>query len=227
MRLLVIADIHGRYQKLRKLLAKIDEKFDVVVCPGDFTDMHNIPREFSQMDVADIVAQSLIATRKPVVGIPGNHDPYDIVGLLEEYGISAHARVRKIDNMNFLGYGGAETPFNTLFEPSEDEIKKALDALAGTITGDFVLVTHNPAKDTKLDSVQGTHVGSQSVRDFILKNKPTLAISAHIHEAMGVDTLGTTTLFYPGPCHEGRYGLVDISTAGITCVSKRIEFQHI
>ncbi len=224
MKILVIADVHGQYKKLRKLVGKISEPFDIILTPGDITDMYSLPTDFTQTDIANLVIQSMLSLGKPLLAVPGNHDPYEILDVFEEYGINLHGKVRDMAGMRFIGYGGAATPFNTLFEPSEDEIKKCLAGLSSNIKGDFILIVHNPPKGTKMDSTaDGKHVGSDAVRNFILERKPLLAISAHIHEAAGTDKLGETTLFYPGVCHEGYYGVVEIEGRSVKCERKKVE----
>ena len=75
----------------------------------------------------------------------------------------------------------------------------------------FVLMTHQPAWGTKVDTVgEDQHTGSIAIRDFIEKNKPLLAISGHIHEAAGVDSIGDTVVINPGPLRLGRYAYIQI-----------------
>jgi Icc-related predicted phosphoesterase len=211
IRILVIADIHGEFEKFSKLIDKTKEHdFDLVICPGDFTDIHNTPEGYSQIDIAELILQKLLSLGKPVFCIPGNHEPYDILEMFDEYGVNLHGRVRKFKGIEFTGFGGAATPFNTKFEPTEEEIKEALEKRVKDIKGRFILITHNPPFGTNLDKTEsGEHVGSKTIKGFIEKNKPLLAISAHIHEAGGVDRLGETALFYPGVAYEGYYGLVE------------------
>lgn len=225
MNILVIADVHGHHETLSKILDSITQPFDVILCPGDFTDMQGTPKDFTQTDMADIVIQKLVATKRPVLGIPGNHDPYEILDLFEEYGIGLHGRLRKVASMEFVGFGGAETPFNTIFEPTEDEISRGLEQAASGAAGQFVLMVHNPPHNTILDSVAGgkEHVGSRAVRQFIEKTKPILAVSAHIHENSGTDKIGPTVIFYPGPAYDGRYGLVEISGKSVKCTVHTIK----
>ena len=71
------------------------------------------------------------------------------------------------------------------------------------------MVPHMPPKDTKLDIISaGAHVGSQSVRDFILKHKPDISLSGHIHEARGSDTIENTVVFNAGMFREGGYVII-------------------
>ncbi len=222
LKILVIADVHGEFEKFSKVIDKTKKHdFDLVVCPGDFTDIFNTPEGYSQVDIAELVLQKILSLGKPVFCIPGNHEPYDILDMFDEYKVNLHGRVRKFKGFEFTGFGGAATPFNTKFEPTEEEIKNTLEKKVKEIKGKFILVTHNPPFGTNLDKTEtGEHVGSKVIREFIEKNKPLLAISAHIHEAEGIDKLGETTLFYPGVAYEGYYGLVEVGKE-IKCEIKK------
>jgi Icc-related predicted phosphoesterase len=226
LRLLVLADIHGDYVSLDKLIDSIKgQKFDAAICPGDFTDMYSMPKEFSQTDIANMVLQKLMTLNVPLLCVPGNQDPYEILEFFDEYNINLHAKTKTVGGTQFIGWGGALTPFNTLFEPSDEETKEALDSLLKkTKKGNFVLVTHDPPKDTNIDKTTGgNHVGSPVIRSFIEKAQPVLAISAHIHESSGSDKLGETALFYPGAVFEGLYGIIEINGKQIKFESKKFE----
>ena len=223
MKILVIADTHGYSEDISEFFRKIDAtEFDLIISPGDFTDMFNQPPGFSQHNVADIILQKLVAFGTPLLCVPGNHDPYDIIEAFDDYDVNLHGRVRKIKNETFLGWGGALTPFNTAFEPTEEETREALESLGRHVKdGQFILVLHNPPKNTRLDTMaNGEHVGSQAIREFIEKKKPKLVISAHIHESRGEDMLGESMLFYPGPFYAGIYGVVSVDGSRITCETK-------
>ncbi|MHC1587328.1 MAG: metallophosphoesterase family protein [Candidatus Syntropharchaeia archaeon] len=222
LKILLIADVHGEVAKLSEFLTHFKEKdFDLVLCPGDFTDMFNVPEGYSQMDIAEIVLQKLLSLGKPVFCVPGNHDPYEILDLFDEYEVNLHARSEKFRGFRLIGFGGALTPFNTKFEPTEEEMRESLSKLAGKRREKTILLTHSPPYGTVLDKTEnGKHVGSKAVREFIEKEKPVLAISAHIHEAGGVDRIGNTTAFYPGPLFEGSYGMVKIERE-VRCETKK------
>jgi Icc-related predicted phosphoesterase len=224
MKILVIADIHGKYEALQKIMDAVSsEEFDLILSQGDFTDMFdNIP-EFTQLEIADLIIQKLLIPGKELLCVPGNHDPYEIVDVFEEYNVNIHNKKKKRGGITFVGWGGAETPFNTLFEPLEEETYGALSGLLANIKGLWVLVSHAPPKGTRLDTVNGKkHVGSASIRRIIAEKKPVLAVSAHIHENRGTFKSGGTTLFYPGPAYQGFYGLVTISQGGVKCRIKKI-----
>jgi Icc-related predicted phosphoesterase len=223
MKILVLADVHGERKALSRVLDSIEEKFDLVVCPGDLTDMFNVPQDFSQTDIVNMVVMQLMSVGAPVLCVPGNHDPYESVTILKNYGIGIHGEAKSVGGTHFAGFGGAATPFNTIIEPTEAEIKAALDHLAPKVSGQFVLVVHGPPKGTKLDLIKGKHVGSQAIRDFVESKKPALVISAHIHENEGQDTIGPSTVFYPGPVYEGKYGIVEIKDGKVTCEMKQVK----
>jgi Icc-related predicted phosphoesterase len=225
MKILVIADLHGYSDDISEFFKKIDATgFDLIICPGDFTDMFNQPPGFSQHNIADVILQKLLSFGVPVLCVPGNHDPYEIIEAFEDYGVNLHSKIRKLCGEVFMGWGGAYTPFNTAFEPTEEETKQALEKMGSSAGKDFILILHNPPKGTRLDrTASGEHVGSQATREFIEKNQPKLAISAHIHESIGEDKIGATPLFYPGPFYTGRYGVVTINNRQVTCEIKRVD----
>ncbi len=226
MKMLVVADMHGNTEALDAVLADAaKERFDIVICPGDFTDMYAPNAVFSQADAGEMIVQKLLAFNKSLLCVPGNQDPYEMLGVFDEYGVNLHGRVRKMHNMVFAGWGGALTPFNTLLEPTPEETKAALSLLKQKLAGkEFVMVVHNPPKDTKLDlAASAKHVGSEEVRKFVDEARPRLLISAHIHESGAVDKIGESTLFYPGPVFEGRYGVVELGKDGCKCRTVKVK----
>ena len=223
MKILVIADIHGYSKETFGFFDKIKENPDVVICPGDFTDMFSNNQGLSQYEIAELVLQKLLSFNKPLLCVPGNHDPYEITDLFNEYGTNLHGKRRTLNGFSFVGFGGAATPFRTIFEPTEEEIREGLSPFAAKTSKNTILVVHNPPKNTKLDRIEtGEHVGSQEIRRFVERAKPLLVISAHIHENNGTDRIGETTLFYPGPFYEGNYGIVRITKNKVACEAKTL-----
>jgi Icc-related predicted phosphoesterase len=218
MDIVVVSDIHGDVENLLTYLDKIKElKFDVVVCPGDLTDV-NTPKGFTQEDIAKLIISELKSLKVPVLAVPGNVDPKNIVKIFEDEGISIHGRGKVVKGFGFFGYGGAKTPFETNIEPTEEELKLGLEnAYKDVERAKFkVQVTHAPPHDTRLDLIRsGIHVGSNAVRSFIENHRPILAISAHIHEARGTDKLKGTFLINSGRFPEGYLGLVSIDNGAI------------
>ena len=228
MRILVIADTHGYSEDISEFFSKIDAgDFDLIVCPGDFTDMFNQPPGFSQHNIADIIVQKLISFGIPLFCVPGNHDPYDIIDVFEEYDVNLHGKVKRFKGENFVGWGGALTPFHTAFEPTEEETREALSEMGRKIGDGCILVVHNPPKDTRLDRMStGEHVGSGEIRNFILQKKPKVVLSAHLHESRGEEVLGESKLFYPGPFYAGLYGVVTINGKEVRCEVRKITLNN-
>ena len=127
-------------------------------------------------------------------------------------GISAPLPIQ--DNLAFIGLGGSlPCPGRTPGEVEEPELAALLKAAAEGIDPALpcVLVCHQPPRDTALDIVgNGMHVGSRSVRDFILTREPLVCFCGHIHEAAGRDALGRTQLLNPGPARGGGYAWAEI-----------------
>jgi Icc-related predicted phosphoesterase len=218
MKIVVVSDIHSDVENLLGYLDKIKEiGFDVIVCPGDFTDV-NVPKGFTQEDVVKLIINELKSLKVPVMTVPGNVDPKNIIKILEKDGVSIHGRGVRVGDYGFFGYGGAKTPFETSIEPTEEELKTGLQKAYKDIReAKFkVLVTHNPPFGTRLDTIQsGSHVGSKAVRAFIEKYQPVLSISAHIHEARGIDRLKNSFLINSGRFPEGYYGHVEITNSSV------------
>ena len=212
MEILVISCLHNDVENMMTLSDRLqNRKFDVVVCPGDFTDF-KLPPGFTRLDLTKLVIEELKLLAKNVVAVPGSWDK-DIIGVLDKEKVSVHGKGKIIDGVGFYGFGGARTPFNTPFEPSEEEIENGLKNAYFQVVGADVKiqVTHMPPVDTRADIIfSGAHVGSNVVRKFIEEKKPAAAICAHIHEARGVDTLDRTKIVNSGRFPEGYVGILSI-----------------
>lgn len=211
MNILIISDIHNDVENLMDYIDKIAMlEFDVLIFPGDFTDVP--PKGFSSLEISRVIIEELKSLKKPILSVPGNWDK-DIIDFLEKEKMSIHGHGKIIHDVGFYGFGGARTPFNTSFEPSEEEIeiglKKAFEEVKDAKVK--VQVTHAPPARTKVDVVySGAHVGSEVVRKAIENFKPALAISAHIHEARGIDEINGTKLINAGRFPEGYCGFAAI-----------------
>jgi hypothetical protein len=217
MKILAIADIHNDVENLMNFLEKVSNlEFDVVVCCGDFTDI-NLPRGFKKEDIVKLILEEIKIMKKPILAVPGNMDA-EIIPVLEKEGVNLHNKGVKIGDVGFYGFGGAKTPFNTPFEPSEGEIEIGLESSYQKIKDcKFkVQVTHVPPINTKLDLIySGLHVGSETVRKFIEKKQPEVAICSHVHEGKGIDFIGKTTVINPGRFPEGYCGIVNIEEKNV------------
>jgi hypothetical protein len=212
MNIIVISDIHNDIENILSYIDKISSiDFDVIICPGDLTDII-LPKGFNREDIAKIIIEEIRTLGKPLLAVPGNMDK-EIIPLLEKENVSLHGKGKKIDDVGFYGFGGAKTPFNTPLEVSDEEIRNGLEKAYEEIKNCEikVQVTHMPPIDTKLDIITtGAHVGSSFIRKFIEEKQPAAAICAHIHEAKGIDRINNTVLINSGRFPEGSCGLVTI-----------------
>jgi hypothetical protein len=218
MKIVVISDLHGDIENLFNYFDKIKElDFDVIVCPGDFTDA-NMPRGFTQEDAAKLIIKELDLLKKPILAVPGNVDTKGIIRVLENEGISLHGKGKIIGDVGFYGYGGAQTPFETNIEPSEEELGLGLKNAFNEVKNAKykVQVTHTPPSGTRVDMIQsGLHVGSNAVREAIETYEPLAAISAHIHEARSTDHIKKTFIINSGRFPEGYFGLISVENDSV------------
>ncbi len=198
MKILAVADFHGRPSGEKNLSTFLERGYDCLVVTGDLTN-------FGPANLADSLLERAKAAGVPTFVVPGNCDPKQILQVLDKYEVNLHGKCEQLDNITFVGLGGSNlTPFNTPFELTEAEIQEELAALTCTACANWVLVTHAPPHGTKLDHIaDGTHVGSKSIRKFIEQKQPLVALCGHVHEARNTDKLGRTLMVNPGPISKG------------------------
>ncbi len=209
MKILAVSDIHGtsRGKEVAFKNSEIHQP-DLVIITGDIT-------QFGPPEDAKTFLDELGAKVK-TLAIPGNCDPFEVPGAVEaSKAVNLHANKVEINDITFVGFGGSnETPFNTIFEQSEDVIFTELNELMESDNGkSTVLVTHCPPKGYR-DEVAGRgNMGCEAVAQIVEKYKPVLVISGHIHEAFGVEDIGDDTVIVnPGAAKEGRAAIIELVT---------------
>ena len=217
MNILAVGCIHNDVENLLPFIDRLAAlKFDVIICPGDFTDSL-LPKGFTRNDVAALIIEELRSLKRPVFVVPGSWDK-DLIGFFDNEGISIHGAGQVYKGVGFFGFGGARTPFNLPFEPTDVELTKGLTSAYQMVEkAEFkVMVTHAPPANTKVDMItSGAHVGSDSVRKFIENTQPDVAICAHIHESRGSDTIGRTHLINCGRLPEGHCGIITLEKGNV------------
>jgi len=206
MIVVAITDVHGNAGALAPFAGAF-EAADVVLITGDLTHFGRRPEAAAVVDVVR-------GCNPNVLAVPGNCDYPEVSGYLDGEGIGLHGASRIVDGVAFLGVGASlPCPGRTPGEMEEAEFAALLKAAADGLDPDlpWVLVCHQPPHDTALDAVRGgLHVGSRSVREFILSREPLVCFCGHIHEAAGRDALGGTQLFNPGPARGGGYAWAEV-----------------
>ena len=192
MKLLVFSDLHNDFHTAAKLV-ELSNAVDVVVGAGDFC--------VARQGLDEIIAV-LSAITKPTVVVPGNSESDEELLQACRSWKSArvlHGRRVTIAEISFYGIGGGIpiTPFGAWsYDFSEDE---AYDLLRDCPTGG-VLASHSPPWGVLDVSSGGRKLGSQAVRETIIRKQPELVVCGHIHGSAGqIDRIGETTVINAGP----------------------------
>jgi Icc-related predicted phosphoesterase len=206
MKIVVLTDIHGRLDALGPFGPALADA-DLALLSGDLT-------QFGGAEAARAVVEKVRTCGPDLMAVPGNCDRPGVASYLREEGIALDARHVILEGVAFAGLGGSlPCPGRTPNELSEEELA---DALSGSVIGlepglPLVLVSHQPPLNTVSDIVRGgIHVGSSAVRSFIEEHEPLVCFTGHIHEAAGIDRIGTTPIINPGPAHMGGYAYAEI-----------------
>lgn len=199
MRFLVFTDLHQKASVIDKINDMAErEGAEFVICLGDVTDMG------TAQEAADILRRIEL----PVYAIPGNCDDPSFPQGISDVATDMHGRFAEIDGHRFVGLGGSNiTIFGTPFELEEDDIR---DMLEGICEEGMVLMTHAPSFGFLDQIPSGQSVGSPAIREMVDRFHPILAMSGHIHEAIGIVVSNGTTFVNPGPAKDGRMAIVDI-----------------
>ena len=216
MKIISFGDIHEDFSNLIPLKNELGNA-DLVIVTGDLTN-------FNGRKEAEKVIEAIMKYNENVLAQLGNLDQPEVNDYLTEKDINLHRNGFIRDDIGIFGVGGSNpTPFNTPTEFSEVEIETFLHEGIDKVkdTKFKIMVPHMPPKGTRIDIISaGVHVGSQSVRDFILKYKPDISLSGHIHEARGSDTIESTLVFNAGMFREGGYVVITKTPEGLSAELK-------
>jgi Icc-related predicted phosphoesterase len=210
VRIFAFTDFHGdqeAFRRARQTIAR--EKPDVVLVAGDIVN-HDGQK-------AKQFLTHLGEAGSPVYFVPGNMDGVDLMAWSGSESVRGlHGRCEYWKNVGLIGLGGSpHGVFTTPIEYSEEVARDVLGrALRNYHGGNLILVSHCPPKDTKIDRViLGQHIGSTSVREFIMRTQPILVVSGHVHEAQGDDKIGSTVVVNTGPAKNGKYARISIDNS--------------
>jgi hypothetical protein len=207
MIVLAFSDIHGAYREVERVIASRRE-IDAIVVGGDLTTAGTAG------DAREAI-QALAGYGKPVMAVAGNMDPRPVEEEFRALGVSIDACGRTFGDIGFFGVSAA--PLSVLRTPNEiteEEILRRAEQGWAEVAGcrRKVFVPHAPPARTALDRLRdGRHVGSISVREFIERRAPDLVVCGHIHEARGIDRIGSTIMVNCGPAWKGYYAVLDLS----------------
>ncbi|MFQ5962692.1 MAG: metallophosphoesterase [Candidatus Scalinduaceae bacterium] len=218
MKIISFGDIHEDITKLILLKNELEDA-DLIIISGDLTNYNGKKK-------AEKIIEEVMKYNNSVLAQLGNLDKFEVNDYLNEKGINLHRNGYIKDDIGIFGVGGSNpTPFGTPTEFSESEIGNfLLEGFEKVREAKFkIMVPHMPPNCTKVDVIRnGAHVGSKSVRDFIIKYKPDISLSGHIHEARGTDKIGSTLIFNAGMFQEGGYIKIVKQTDNLTAELKML-----
>jgi Icc-related predicted phosphoesterase len=211
LKILAIADLHGRVDRL---LSLEPEGADLIaVC----CDLHNGGSEVEARPVVDALSEFGL----PVLIVPGNMDPRAFaVRLWEEAGfISLHRRAYCYGDCGFIGMGGivargGRNPDDPDRQYHRDEdvyesLSRAYEEISNA--GRKIVVTHQPPFGFLDTLYNGEPSGSLSLLKFLEERQPDLLLCGHIHEARGVARIGRTLSVNVGELRCGYSTLVELN----------------
>ena len=200
MKFLVITDLHQNTDMIPRFNELIGEKgAEFVLFLGDVTDFG------TGEQAADIISR----IDSKVYAIPGNCDPLDLPEKIRDVAVDMHGNAADIGGYRLVGLGGSNiTIFHTAFELEEDAL---YDGLRRNACNGMILMTHAPSFGILDEIPTGANVGSPAIKRIVDEFHPILALSGHIHEAIGCKVIDGTTFVNPGPAKEGYCAVVDIT----------------
>ncbi|MCD6227080.1 metallophosphoesterase [Candidatus Micrarchaeota archaeon] len=197
--ILCLSDLHSSniLQKLDNLLD--NHHYDSVFFLGDLS----YDKVFTQKFVNLFKHKNI-----PLYYVPGNNDPLDVRDIMEEFNVENKKKTFKSWDVKGIG-GSPITPFNTVYEKTEDEIKKQLEKM--NITYDTILLSHFPPYNIFDATPRGDHAGSVALRESIENKQPFAVFCGHIHEQIGYTKIGLTHIFKVPSIKLGLYVEVNFS----------------
>jgi len=177
MKILAFTDSHGSLKAIKEIKKKVKKnKVDLIICAGDMTIFGN---------QIETIIKEISKIKLPTLILHGNHEgieelrneckKYKNITFFHKKNIKLKD---KEGTINFLGWGGGGfSEYDKSFDKFIKKIKKDIKK-----NERIVLVTHAPPHCTALDEMLDGCCGNKSIKNFILKEKPILAIAGHIHE---------------------------------------------
>lgn len=209
LHILGLVDLHWSGQSPLRLPELRD--YDLVVLGGDITNFRGI--EEARRVIDEIKSQG-----PDVLAVCGNCDQPEVEEYLEAEDIALDRSARVVRGMRFAGLSGG-LPFGGCpYERTERELEEAWGEASKALHGlgessqqlPLLFVTHQPPIDTCCDLTRGRHVGSRAVRAAIEEHQPDLVLCGHIHEGIGLDTIGRTRVANPGPWFAGHSAHIEL-----------------
>lgn len=211
MRILAMADLHGHAEKLFPIQGM---EFDLITFCGD---LHNL----GTIDQARPVAEALAGLGPPVLIVPGNMDPKEIVpDLWNAVGLRMiHRSSYRHGDYGFIGFGGIviRDPIrlknsNRYFH-TDDGVYDSLTRLYGDISDSRhrVVLTHQPPRNSRDLIYSDERGGSVGLHRFVGDFQPDLLLCDHTHEDRGEAKIGSTKVINVGEMRRGYAAIIELN----------------
>ncbi|HOF43961.1 MAG TPA: metallophosphoesterase [Candidatus Pacearchaeota archaeon] len=191
-KILAVGDIHGDTKFVERLAKKAkDEEVDLVILAGDLT--------FLEKSTKNLIGP-FVKEKKEVVLIPGNHETMSTINTLTQiYEGTKHVHGYSVRKGDLGIFGSGYEPSTGPFFIEDEEIFKVLKKGNEKIKDSKkkIMVTHAHPKGSVAEF--SGFPGSNAVKKAIKEFKPDILISAHIHEAGGLqEKIGKTKIIHVG-----------------------------
>ena len=178
-KILAVGDIHGDTGLSKKLAEKAKkENVDLVILAGDMT--------WAEQSLKGIIGP-FVKAKKQVLLIPGNHETVATADFLAEM----YSPTKNLHGYSFVkgdlgvfGAGGGDIGIHFIEDPEIFKLLKKGHEKVKNLKKK-IMVTHMHHKGSK--SEFSGFPGSKAVKKAIKEFKPNILISAHIHEAGGIE----------------------------------------
>ena len=185
-KILAVGDIHGDTGLVRKLAQQAKkENVDLVILAGDMT--------FVEESTKNLIGP-FVKAKKQVLLIPGNHESFattDFLAQMYPGTKNIHGYSFQKGNLGIFGAGGGDvinvTPDKEIFNALQRGHKDIKNMEKK------IMVTHMHHKGSQAEF--SGFPGSKAVKKAIKEFHPDILISAHIHEAGGLqEKIGKTNI---------------------------------
>ncbi len=201
MRILAVADVHGKRDRLETIRQNIATcQPNLLVIAGDL-----LSRKMAGQVEALLASISL-----PIFLVKGNADSSFFAGMIDRNPncTDLHLNRSVMLDTPFIGVGGAvPIPFYAKVHWFE---QKVLEKLSRLLSAESIIVTHTPPRGSCDKVLKRFHAGSKALGNLIDQVRPKLVICGHIHENSGVEYRGDTCVVNCSMGDGGRGFLIDL-----------------
>ena len=202
LKILVTSDFHADEQLKQGAIREVEEgDYDLFVNLGDYMDQEYAEDLFDSIDI-------------PALGTVGNRDLHFSGELTEGDTPVYNFLEADIDEEYLMILIGAEYP-----EDIKDQVGEIMEEHGDS--SKILIGSHYPPKKLGDRVHSGDRVGFEEFREIILKYKPALWASGHIHEDFGRDSLFDTEFINAASEESGRgFSVVLNDEGGIDSVQE-------